>query len=124
MPDLIRSTPELLWAAGERATVTVSPITLPTGRTLADWATFDLNVREDPAFRREGAEAGEVVDAADWELAATAAGTVAGATLVFTLTLPAGAGWRRYVLAVWGRGGAAGDACLVYPTWLSLAPAV
>ena len=121
----ISDTPALTWPAGQVTTVTV-PVTLPAGRTLADWSDFVLTVREDPRWPRQGADLDAPCDphGEAWAVALTAAGTPSGASLAFTLTVPFAPGVRRYVLDVVGLGGTAGEVPLVSAVWLSVSPSV
>lgn len=127
VPEPIRSTPLLEWAAGEAKAVTVE-VTLPEGRTLADWGAFTLTVRADPLFPRQGADLAAYPDPGGdaWAVAVQAAGTPdAGAgTVAFQVTTPTAPGVRRYAVDVWGTGGSAGAAQIVPATWLTVTPSV
>lgn len=119
--QLIRG-PAEEWAAGERAVVTV-PVTLPDDVTLADFGTFELVVWEDPGYPRAGTPASPPDPVAGgWGEAVVFDGTAGDGVVEFVGTMPAAAGVRRYAFAAWGLGGTAGDACLVYPMWLTLVP--
>jgi hypothetical protein len=123
LAQTIRQTPVLKFGAGELLEFEV-PVTLPAGITLAGFASFALYVYgPDPLWPRTGAAAGPDPDpdAENWPVT-TLTGTGSGSTVTYTGTLPADAGFRRYILAAWALGGTAGPACLVYPTWLTLVP--
>jgi len=107
-------------------TLVVSPISLTSGRTLADWASFVLTVRQDPGWPRAGALlARPIVDNLDpvagaWSVAATLTGTGVGTTLEFDFTAGLlSAGLYRYSFDVEGVGGTAGNSPLVVATWIA-----
>jgi hypothetical protein len=123
MPTSLIKEPALSLPAGQKTTFRVAP-TLPSGRTLADWAAFTCTIRKDPQWPRTGTARTEAA-AADpvgdgWEVAATASGTVNGGVVVFTITLPTGAGERRYAIDFVGTGGTPGRVPIYPCTWLTL----
>lgn len=99
-------------------------VTLPTGRTLDDWASFLLTIREDPEWPNRGVTSSRKVDPLEdgWESILTASGSQVGVTNVvrFSFTVPANAGINRYTVDMWGIGGAAGNVPLFPATWLSV----
>jgi hypothetical protein len=116
------------WTTGA-FTLVVDPIDMTTGRTLADWDTFELTVWEDPRWPRGGADAAKKTLAnldpvsGGWSevTGSPFAGTVVTTTLEFDV--PAGtvsAGVDRYVAAARGIGGDAGDSPLVVASWVSV----
>lgn len=114
------------WTQGA-FTLVVSPITLSSGRTLADWASFTLTVRADPRWPRTGADAAAKAianldpDADGWAVAATITGTVVGSTLEFDVPADTvAAGVNRYSYDVYGVGGTAGNSPLVVATWVNV----
>jgi hypothetical protein len=119
-------------ATKSKQTLVVSPITLPSGRTLADWATFTLTVRADPdwdtTFGRRIGPNKPGADYADpegegWTVVLTLAGVVVGATLEFAISeadSDIAAGLNRYAFDVYAEGGAAGRVELVPATWLTM----
>lgn len=112
------------WPSGEAKAVTI-PLTLPTGRTTADWDSFVATVYADPKWPRSGADLCADVDPKGdgWAVAATADGTAGGdAEVDVALTTPLPAGTRRYAVDVVGVGGAAGGQQLVPMTWLTVLP--
>lgn len=115
------------WNAGEKLTITLDPITLPAGRTLADFDEFTLTVRKDPSWPRcdRTAKVTAMAPAEEgWEKVVEADGTVVGETLVFTFNAPTVAGERRYVVDARGLGGAAGPVSLLRATWVTVVPTV
>lgn len=128
MADLIRDPVTITRGA---TTVVVSPITLASGRTLADWSSFVLTARADPRWPRKGSDASAastaVLDPAGdgWPEAASVAGAVVGSTLEFDVAAYTFApGAKRYAFDVYGIGGTAGDSPLVTATWLTVLPDV
>jgi hypothetical protein len=122
--ESIRVSPEVEWPAGQVTNVIVT-VDLPSGHVLTNWASFLLTLREDPKYPRVGDVDCQNADptAEGWASTLTASGSVASSTtLSFSLTTPAGAGWRRYAMDVWGIGGAAGNVCLFPTTWVSISP--
>lgn len=119
------SAQKLQWTAGQRETVTLSPVTLPTGRTLADFASFTLTAWEDPKYPRSGADAVAAAAPVEdgWTVSLTAAGSVSGSTVVFNLTGPSASGIKRYAVGVIGTLSAGGDIDLLPVTWLDVLPA-
>ncbi|AMV27580.1 hypothetical protein VT84_24475 [Gemmata sp. SH-PL17] len=131
MPPLIREAPAYRWPALQTQTVRVE-CTLRAGLSLSDYGTVTLTVRQDPEWPRSG-PARTAVDAANprsdgWPIAAFAVGAIdAGATnptIVFTVTVPAVPGYRRYALDVVASGGIAGRVQLVDTTWLTVVPSL
>lgn len=119
------SVERLEWGAGEKRTVTLSPVTLPTGRTLSDFATFTLTVWEDPQYPRTGsyvvAASAPIEDS--WTESVTASGSVSGSTVVFNLTAPSSSGIKRYAVGIIGTLSAGGNIHLLPVTWLDVLPA-
>jgi hypothetical protein len=116
------------WTSGA-FTFVVDDITLTSGRTLADWDSFELSVWEDPEWPRTGAHAAKrtlanldpVGDGWAEVTGSPFAGTVVSATVEFDV--PAGTvspGDERYVAAVRGIGGDAGDSPLVVASWVDV----
>lgn len=114
------------WPANQKQQITLSPITLPIGRTLADFATFILTIRTDPLFPRSGTDLNAVIspEADGWTVATTASGSVVGATVVFDFNVPTLPGQRRYVFDARAEGGTGGPVALIPATWLSVSPRV
>lgn len=124
MPQIALPAVEL--RAGQATVLVLDPVTLPEGRTLADWASFVVTLREDPLWPRRPFQAADDLDPPNdgWASAATGAGEVEGDTLELSFTAPALAGERRYALDVWGVGGTAGDVQLRQATWCNVYPSV
>lgn len=133
MPPLIRE-PALEWAADQLMTVRLSPLTLPSGRVLADFSAFTLTIRADPLWSSEtkGRPRGSATIAADtadpvgdgWPVVLTATGANVGGVVTFSFDAPAAAGRKRYALDVVGSLAGGGDVQLVYSTWLTVLPRV
>ncbi len=132
MPPLIREAPVLSWPALQTHTVRVG-CTLREGLSLTDYGTITLTVREDPLWdadrnERGGADKNKATDprADGWPVSTTAVGApdplALTPTVAFTLTVPTGAGYRRYALDVVANGGVAGRVELVNATWLTVTP--
>ncbi len=129
MPSQIREAPVLSWPALQTQTVRVE-CTLRSGLSLTDYGTITLTVRADPLWDsdRNGRSGSDQYKATDpradgWPVSATAVGAVADATtLAFSVTVPAGAGFRRYAVDVVAAGGIAGRVQLVPATWLTVTP--
>lgn len=115
--------PPLRLVSGGAYVVSLSPLTLPAGRVVADFSGWTLTVREDPDWPRSGAtEAAR--DAADpkgdgWAVVLTVTGTVVDGVVTFALTMVAPAGYRRYSVDAWGALSAGGEIQVVEPLWLT-----
>jgi hypothetical protein len=113
--------------AGKRLELRVT-VTPRSPYTLADYGTFTLTVREDPAWPRATAAQRAAAASADpiadgWETAITPiVGTVAGSVVTFVGTAPTGPGYDRYAYDVTAAGGAAGAVSVVDVTWLTVLP--
>ncbi len=131
MASQIKEAPTYRWPALQTETVWLA-VTVRAGLALADYGTITLTIRSDPLWPRTGPDRAAVGDAdpvADgWPVSASAVGTVDGAaltpTVVFTVTVPSGAGYRRYALDVVAAGGIAGRVQLVDSTWLTVTPSL
>ncbi len=123
MPQ-IADTPVLSWSATQKSRVVLSPITLPAGRTLADFDAFTLTIREDPKFPRTGAAVSDNINPLGdgWAVSVTSSGAVVGSTLVFDFASPSAPGYRRYSMDVRATGGTAGPVSLLRSTWLTVLP--
>ena len=125
MTPIIRESPVLSWAAGQEMAVQVS-FTPRSGLTVSDYGTLTLTVREDPEWPREGEAVGEARQADPlndgWESAASGTATATTSPVSISVTMPSGAGWRRYCVDVVADGGTAGRVQLVSPTWLTVTP--
>jgi hypothetical protein len=110
--------------AGQTTTVSLSPLTLPTGRLVTDFTSFALVVREDPEWPRTGAAKAAAVSADPlgdgWEIAVTAEGELDDDVPVFTFVAPDGAGERRYAFDAWGFLSGGEEIQLVESTWLTV----
>lgn len=119
----------LAWAAGQQMLPSVNCILAP-GRTLADWSSFVLTIRQDPKWIRAGTDLYDQPDpiGEGWTVVVQATGTpdpAGGPTAVqFSFATPTAPGVRRYVLDVWGLGGDAGAVAFISTTWLTILPAV
>lgn len=116
----------LEWPAKQRMIPTVRCTPAP-GRTLADWDSFVLTIREDPLYPRSGGNLSLPLDpyGDGWAIAAQVTGVNEdGVNVAFAVTVPAGPGKRRYVLDVRGVGGVAGEVAFIPATWLNVGPAV
>ncbi|VTR93196.1 unnamed protein product [Gemmata massiliana] len=129
MPPLIREAPIYRWPALQAQTVRVE-CALRAGLSLSDYGTFTLTVRQDPEWPRSG-PARPAVDAANprsdgWSISTSSVGAIDASatnpTVVFTVTVPAAPGYRRYALDVVASGGIAGRVQLVDSTWLTVIP--
>lgn len=123
MPTSLIAEPPLSYPAAQKTTFRVTP-TLPAGRALSDWTTWTCTIREDPDWPRAGSEKAEAL-AADpvgdgWAVSASASGSVSGSVVIFTITLPSGAGERRYAIDFVGTGGTPGRVPIYRCTWLTL----
>lgn len=104
-----------------------SAISLTSGRSLSDWASFTCTVRQDPGWPRYGAAlAKSITDnlnpvADGWAVTATLTnGTVSAGTIRFTVSAGTfAAGLYRYSFDVEGVGGAAGNSPIVVATWVT-----
>jgi hypothetical protein len=106
MPTSLIRYPALEIAAGQYTTVRLDPFTPGTGRTLADYASFLLVVREDPEWPRSGAteavrhRADPIADG--WEVVASAEGVLDDDDVpTFGFDMPNAAGVDRYAYDVW-----------------------
>jgi hypothetical protein len=124
MPTPLIQYPAVTIAAGQKTTIRLSPLTLPTGRVIGDFASFALAVREDPEWPRSGAteaarhRADPIADG--WEVVVTAAGELdEDDVITFTFTMDAGAGADRYSYDAWGTLSAGGEIQLVRATWVT-----
>lgn len=129
LTSLIREVPKLEWAAAQSMVVSLTPLTLPTGRTLDDFDGYTLTIREDPGWPRATAVARDAANSADplgdgWAVAVTAVGEVNDGVVQFSFVTPEGAGSRRYAVDVWGSLVAGGEVQLVKSTWLTVLPRV
>lgn len=123
---------QLSWPAGQKQTVTLTEDIvkshLPTGRTLADYSSFVLTIREDPNWPRSGANLTVPLDPAvaggTPEVTATGTADVSAFTIVFSLNAPANPGYQRYAMDVQGLGGVAGPTQFYEATWLTVTPSV
>lgn len=117
----------LQWPSQQLQRISVV-LTFGTGRTIADWATFVMTIREDPDYERTGADTGPVDptnSSAPWELISQTTGTATGSdTVVFSVTVPTNPGYRRYAFDVRGYGGSAGETAFIPATWLTVTPSV
>lgn len=117
----------LAWPANQRTLLRVA-CTPAAGRTLADWATFTLTIRQDPAWPRAGSGLFVPLDPSQGaEPVVQVNGTpdaAPGVTVLFDFTVPADPGFRRYALDVRGTGGTAGEVAFLPATWLSVFPSV
>ncbi len=120
------------WAALEHKIVRVI-VTLPTGRTLADWDSFVLTLREDPLYLHRSKQQLETADphGEAWVIKSQVTGEIdedVANMLVFDIaSLPAFPGTNRYAMDVRGVGGVAApdSETSLYPsTWVDLQPAV
>lgn len=125
--SLIAETPVLTWSAlgDQEVTVTLTP---RDGTGLDDYGTFTLTIREDPEWPRSGPDKAAAASAdplADgWPVAASDTST-AGALdteVNFTITVPEGAGYRRYAVDCVADGGSVGRVQVVRPIWLTVGP--
>ena len=128
MPSLIRESPVLEWAAAQAMVVSLSPLALPSGRTLSDFSAYTLAIRQDPAWPRSGPKA-TTADSADplgdgWAPAVSVSGTVSEGVVSFSFVAPEAAGRRRYAVDVWGTLAAGGEVQLFKATWLTVLPRV
>lgn len=123
MLSLIRE-PAYEWAAGQQQVVSLTPLTLPSGRTVADFNGYTLTIRADPDWPRAGAAGGQE-GAADpigdgWAVSLTASGSLVGSVPTFTFTVPSDAGIRRYAVDCWASLTSGGEVQLVRATWLTV----
>lgn len=122
---------QLSWPSGQLQTVTLTEDIvkshLPTGRTLADYSSFVLTIREDPDWPRSGANLTVPLDPAiaGGTPIGTATGTadVSAFTVVFSINAPTNPGYQRYVIEARGLGGVAGPTAFYETTWLTVTPA-
>lgn len=121
---------EIEWPASQRQFVRVN-VTLPVGRTFADWDSFVLTIREDPKWNNRSARDKETADphGESWTVAKQVTGTAeTAAVLLFDVdALPAAPGEQRYAFDVRGIGGVAGGSATgeteLFPTtWLTIGP--
>lgn len=116
--------PALKWAAGQATVLSITPLTLPVGRSVTDFSTFTLTIRQDPLWPRTGDALANrpTADpiAQSWPVVLTAAGTLVSSVPTFEFTVPSGAGIERYSLDVWGTLSAGGEVQLVRATWLTV----
>ena len=121
--------PALSWAIGQNMTVFVTPLTLPVGRALTDFASFTLTIRQDPLWPRTGANQATRNTAdpigENWLAVVTSTGSLTippgGTSQVptFNFAMPNVAGLERYAVDVWGALNAGGLIQLVVATWLT-----
>lgn len=117
----------LTCVAGDKFRLTVSPITFPSGRTTADFASWVSTIRADPEAPRRGLAVNPYVDPIGdgWEAVADAAGVASSGTAVYfdftaadmALLKPSD---RLYVIDAVGLGGTAGPAAILAATWLKV----
>ena len=127
-----QSSPRFVLTSGDRQKVILDPITLPSGRTLADFATFELTFRADPDWPRTTQELKEAAKSADpvgdgWAVVGSVvSGTVVSSTLEFIVPSSQGlsAGEDRYAADVRGIGGTAGPAHILQSTWVTVRASV
>jgi|ERR1700722_11163756 len=116
----------------------ISPVTLPSGITIAQFSSFTLTIRSDPAFPRQTAAAQQNAQQADptgegWPVVFTGSGTgsvVSGANQVSFLipgTTPLIPGYQSMVAVVYGElmpNVIAGvtNIQLLQETWVSIYP--
>ncbi len=122
------------WPANQRTWLHLT-VTLPAGRTFADWDSFVLTIREDPLWREGRGRNAREKETADphtegWTVTDAITGSVSTSTvLLFDIdATPTHAGENRYVFDVRGVGGIAGGTSTgeteLYPTtWLTITPA-
>lgn len=117
----------LSWPSQQLQRITVE-LTLGTGRTISDWASFAFTIREDPDYERTGSDTVPVDptnSSVPWTVISQTAGTVLTSTsVVFSVTVPTDPGYRRYAFDVRGYGGAAGETAFIPATWLTVTPSV
>lgn len=119
--------PALVWTVGQSMSVYVTPLTLPVGRQLSDFASYTLTVRQDPLWSRQSPALRASADpiGEGWPVAVTAAGALAvppGGTSpvpAFNFVMPALAGTERYAVDVFGALNSGGLIQLVPATWLT-----
>ena len=125
MPSPLIQYPALEWAAGQAMAVSLTPIALPAGRTVADFSGFTLTIRADPSWPRSDMAAAQKASAdpiaEGWSVAVTSAGAVTNSVPVFRFTSPSGAGTERYALDVFGTlADGSGEVQLYKCRWLSV----
>jgi len=128
-PTLIRDC-GVCWPANQLQSLPVS-LRLSAGRTLADWDSFILTIKEDPGWPREGATLQVPLDPSLGSVLVQATGVDTGTMdqcgnpiVAFTFTAPANPGRKRYAFDVRGIGGTAGEVSFVDSTWLTVTPSV
>lgn len=114
------------FTSGAKTSLTVSPITFPTGRDTGDFASFVATIREDPDYLRRTLPVDPLVDpvAEGWDVIGTATGTADSATSVTfefssAVTSLLEGSERRYVVDAWGLGGTAGPAAILDTNWIT-----
>jgi hypothetical protein len=115
----------LEWPAKQRQILTAA-CHPSDGRTLADWDSFVLSIREDPGWPRSGGSIAVFLDPTQGEdpVVQVTGTPMDGVNVEFVFTVPTNPGKRRYALDVRGIGGVAGEVAFIHATWLSVIPSV
>jgi hypothetical protein len=113
--------------SGQRTTLVLDPLALPTGRTVADYSAFRLAVRKDPDWPRDRTQKFDELDpdGDGWDVSVTADGELNDdGEPEFTFDAPTSPGRYRYVYDVWGTLTTGGEVPLVRGYWLTVLPRV